>query len=54
MTKRVKDLLDRVNGGDCKDAVIQIVIEDKSRSNDFHLKEIMQVMTKKVWLILAL
>ena len=50
MTKRVKELLDRVNGGDCKDAVIQIVVEDESRANNFHLKEVMQVMTKKVLL----
>lgn len=48
MTKKVNDLLDLVNGLDCKNAVIQLVSEDQSRSNDFHLKEVLQMMTKKV------
>lgn len=48
MTKKVNDLLDLVNGLDCKNAVIQLVSEDQSRSNDFHLKEVLQMITKKV------
>lgn len=44
----MNELLDLVNGLDCKNAVVQLVSEDQSRSNDFHLKEVLQMMTKKV------
>lgn len=48
MSRKVKELLERVSGIDCREAICQLVTEDKRRSNDFHIKEVIQLMTKKV------
>ena len=53
MIATVKELIDHVCSVDCQDALIAIVANDKKRSTNFHLSEIMKLMTKKVFLSIS-
>ena len=50
MSKKVKSFLERVEGDNCVEGVLSILTDDMNPANDFHLKETLQSLTRKVHL----
>lgn len=48
MSEKAKELIARVEGENCKEAVLGIVADDMNPSSNFDFKEVMQTMTKQV------
>ena len=48
MSEKAKELIARVEGDNCKEAVLGIVADDMNPSSNFDFKEVMQTMTKQV------
>ena len=48
MSEKARELIARVEGDNCKEAVLSIVADDMNPSSSFDFKEVMQTMTKQV------
>lgn len=54
MSKKVKTFLERVEGENCFSGVLSLVADDANPASDFNLKETMQSLTRKVFMVMQL